>query len=274
MNIDFLYKNVFGRLLMKILQKAGLIKVSAWFLQTRISRIMIPHYVKKHKIKMREFEGQVYDSFASFFARSKTTSNYVINSDGLISPCDGLLTVYPITEDLEILMKGSRYRLKDLIPDVAAADHFHDGLCMVFRLRAEDYHHFCCFDDSELLETHFIPGKLHSVQPIACEKIPVYRLNRRWWSLLRTVHFGTVAQIEVGAMMVGGVTFAKKTGYLSRGEEMGNFELAGSTILLLFDASVRSNLILQSVFGMTMNGKIEIPVAMGEEIGILQTAEK
>ncbi len=235
---------------------------------------MIPGYVKKHGIDLEEYGNQKYRSFAEFFARKKKV-NAALSEDPqvLISPCDGMFSVYPISEHLSLSMKESKYRIRDLVNDPAVAGKFAGGLCLVFRLRAHDYHHFCAFDDTDIKQIHYIPGQLHSVQPIACETVPVYRLNRRWWSLLETGHFGTAVQIEVGAMAVGGVRFQKKLGHLAKGTEMGNFELAGSTILLLLDASARKRLELYPAYQPAMNGETEVPAAIGEGIGVLKESD-
>ena len=270
MSIDFLYQKTMGRFLMKLIMRTGMFRVGSWFLKTNISRMLIPGYIARHEMDMTPFAGQRYDSFAAFFARSKNTSHYVANPEVLVSPCDGLLTVFPISGEMIIPMKGSRYRLVDLIPHQELAEGYRDGLCLVFRLQADDYHHFCCFDDANLVETHYIPGELHSVQPIACEAVPVYRLNRRWWSILETVHFETVIQIEVGAMMVGGVTFAKERGWFCHGDEMGNFELAGSTVILLLSPSAKERLELFPPYMMTFGGVAETSVTLGEGIGVLR----
>ena len=269
MSIDILYKSMLGRSAVVMLQKTGLFRLASLFLKTGLSRKMIPGYIKKHQIDMQDFQGQNYRSFAEFFSRKRDT---VLNSRSpkvLMSPCDGLLSVYSITGDMHLDMKGSSYRLTDIIPDPVIAKHFLDGICLVFRLQASDYHHFCAFDGAMLSKAHFIPGQLHSVQPIACEKVPVYRLNRRWWSLLDTDHFGMAVQVELGAMLVGGVHFAKESGRLNRGDAMGNFELAGSTILLLLSSEVRERLTLYSRYQETLMGSVEVPVRMGEEIGEL-----
>jgi len=111
---------------------------------------------------------------------------------------------------------------------------------------------------------------LHSVQPIACESVPVYRLNRRWWSILETAHFDRVIQVEVGAMAVGGVHFQKQCGHFAKGCEMGHFELMGSTILLFLKPEIVSGLELKEDFHPAMNGQQEVPVAMGQGIGELK----
>lgn len=271
MSVKFLYQTAVGRMLLKIMQKSGLFRIMTRYLRTKASKVWIPGYIKKNRIDMQLFSEQTYDSFADFFARKRNGICIAMNPTALISPCDGLLSVYPITDGMNIPMKGSRYRMSDLVPDENITEMFQDGLCLVFRLQASDYHYFCAFDDCVVQETHYIPGQLHSVQPIACEKVPVYRLNRRWWSLINSATFGQVIQIEVGAMLVGGVSFRPRIGgRLQRGDEMGNFELAGSTVILLLNAEVRRHLQFLFPFQRAMDGKAEVPVRMGEGIGVLR----
>ena len=75
---------------------------------------------------------------------------------------------------------------------------------------------------------------LHSVQPSACQVYPVYTLNRRVWTVLETDHFGTVVQTEVGAFVVGGIVNDHDNERFMKGMEKGHFELAGSSIVMLF----------------------------------------
>lgn len=231
---------------------------------------MIPGYISKNDIDMSPYAGQSYESFAEFFSRKRNDTDIKSDPGSLISPCDGLLSVYKITENLKIPMKGSEYTINDLIPDQKLARLFQSGLCLAFRLEASDYHHFCCFDDGMLLDSGFIPGQLHSVQPIALEHFPVFRLNRRWWSLLQTEHFGKAVQIEVGAMVVGGVSFFIGNADFHRGQEMGCFELAGSTIILVLDSSVRRRLAFRSSIVSALENGEEVRVCMGEEIAELK----
>lgn len=270
MKADVFYSTAPGRFLFQVLQKAGIIKLASWFLRTKTSRYLIPGYIGKNGIDMRPFDGKNYESFAEFFVRKRSYLHYVIDPVVLISPCDGLLSVYPVTENLLIPMKGSIYALNDLVPNPEVTELFHNGLCLVFRLEASDYHHFCCFDDGLLVETNHIPGQLHSVQPIAHHHVPVFRLNRRWWSVLETKHFGTAVQIEVGAMLVGGVSFSMENGWCNRGEELGCFELAGSTIVLLLSSDVRRKLVLNTSITPAIDGKTEVRVQMGSAIGVLK----
>lgn len=248
---------------MKVLFKTGIMNCAAGFLHTKMSRFMIKKYIKNNSIDMSCFKNQSYDSFAEFFARKKENDFDCTDEKEFISPCDGLLSLYDIKDNLILKMKGSEYSVSDLIPDKESADLFMNGLCAVFRLEASDYHHFCYFDDCLHYEAKFIQGELHSVQPVATRNVPVYRLNRRWWRILETRHFGKAAQIEVGAVLVGGVTYANKEGYYLKGSEMGNFELCGSTIILMLTEKVKNSLKIYDRF----RTDVETSVKMGEPIG-------
>ena len=52
---------------------------------------------------------------------------------------------------------------------------------------------------------------------------------------MTTEHFGPVVQCEIGALVIGGIFNEKENTRFSKGSEKGHFELAGSTIVLLFE---------------------------------------
>ena len=182
----------------------------------------------------------------------------------LISPCDGWLSSFPINEESCFSIKNSHYQIKDFLHDEALARNYMGGTCLILRLCVSDYHHYCYIDDGYQGENHFIPGVLHSVQPIACETYPVFVLNRRSWCLLTTEHFGPVVQCEIGALVVGGIFNEKENVRVSRGSEKGHFELAGSTIILLFEPG---QITLRPELSEQLSHTEEVQVKQGEWIG-------
>ena len=74
--------------------------------------------------------------------------------------------------------------------------------------------------------------------------------------------------MEVGAMLEGGVSCHQNRA-LQRGEEMGHFELAGSTVLLLLSGQVRERLSLEAEFFDLPEVGLETPVTMGQRLGEL-----
>ena len=84
------------------------------------------------------------------------------------------------------------------------------------------------------------------------------------YCLLKTERFGTLIQMEVGAMMVGRICNYHGPRYVKKGSEKGRFEFGGSTILLLVQkgqATFREKFLKNTAQG------IETQVEMGEWIG-------
>jgi Phosphatidylserine decarboxylase len=70
-------------------------------------------------------------------------------------------------------------------------------------LCVDDYHRYGYVDDGKIVENNYVPGVLHTVRPIALNRYPVFVQNSREYSVIETNNFGTIAQIEVGALMIG-----------------------------------------------------------------------
>lgn len=267
MSVKFLYSSAFGRLVCKFIQKSGVFHIAAWYLKSPLSKPLIRNYISKNNIPMDDFPGVRFKSFADFFGRQKSPYQFDQNPKSFISPCDSLLNIFKIKPDCELPIKESLYKVSDLIPNEDVAGTFAGGMCFIFRLCASDYHHFCYVDDCEHTDDHFIQGMVHSVQPIACASVPVYRLNRRQWTILNTQNFGPVAQIEVGALLVGGMIHEKNNATAKKGEEMGKFDLCGSTIVLLITKETAENLVLNPDVLAAMNGETEVRVKLGQTLG-------
>lgn len=230
-----LYKTIPGRLFLQFLQKSHTDRLIVRFLRSRLSRPFLLWYVKHNRIPLTRMERKQYRSFRDFFARNRGSDGIDITPGHLISPCGGWLSTYPIRRNSSFSVKGSNYRIADLLEEEKLAGNYIGGVCLVFRLCPSDYHHYCYIDDGYQGANHFIPGMLHSVQPIACRSFPVYTLNRRSWCLMATEHFGPVVETEIGALIVGGICNSGENTRFCKGFEKGHFELAGSTIILLFE---------------------------------------
>ena len=262
--MNFLYGHAAGRAILNVLLKAGLPKLMAAYLRSGLSKPMIGKYIKKYGIDMAEYEDKPYRSFSEFFIRKRKTPVFDADPSHLISPCDGLVSRFPINSDSVFGIKDSLYRISDLLHDEKTAEKFSGGDCLIFRLRAQDYHRYCFIDSGFVHENRFFEGQLHSVQPISCLHYPVYRLNRRLCTLMDTDRFGTAAQIEVGAMAVGGIVNPLENCRVEKGQEMGRFELCGSTIVMLFE---KDRIKLLPELAEKLSDGREAPVKYGEFIG-------
>lgn len=264
--LRLLYGTPPGRLLLKGLVSPGVSEVAGKMLSAPVSRHLIRPYIKKCHIPMSGYEGAPYRSFNDFFTRRRSPQAVLIDQRPacLISPCDGLLSAYPIDGNSRFLVKGSEYTLAGLLRDRQLAEEYQGGTCLIFRLTPRHYHRYCYIDDGHKGDNRFIPGVLHSVRPVCCERVPVYIQNSREYTLLYTEHFGAVVQMEVGALLVGRISNDHGRGRITRGQEKGHFEFGGSTIVLVFkQGTVR---VEEKLFCDTARG-IERPVRMGEAIG-------
>lgn len=262
--VDWLYTTAPGRMTLQVLLHSGALKLGEKIARSGISKPFVGRYIRKNHIDMRDFKGQQYDSFQEFFSRKREDVPVDMEPTHLISPCDGYMSAYKIKSNSTFKIKGSLYKVTDLVKDKKIAKEFIGGDCVVLRLCASDYHHYCFIDNGFQEKNHFVKGVLHSVQPIACESVPVYRLNRRMWTILDTDNFGKVAQIEIGALLVGGIVNDSENVIMRRGKDMGHFELIGSTIVLLFK---KDTIDILPEYLKQMKGEREVRVLQGQHIG-------
>jgi phosphatidylserine decarboxylase len=189
----------------------------------------------------------------------------------LISPCDGKVTACPIGQDTTFLIKNTRYTVGQLLDSERLGKHYQGGYVLIIRLTVDDYHHYCYPADGRKSMNVFIPGKLHTVNPVANDLHPIYKENAREYTLIRTGNFGTIAMMEVGAMMVGKITNCHPgQGFVKKGEEKGYFEFGGSTVVLLLQpgkVTPDADLLENSEKG------FETIIRMGEQIGECQLSE-
>ena len=233
--IRFLYNTGAGRFILKFLINPKLSAYAGKFLSCRLSKFIVPIYVKKHKINLSEYKNRSFNSFNEFFIREKTNVKIDRSPLNLISPCDGYLSIYRIKSDNRYKIKNTEYSVGELLNNEALAEKYVNGLCFVFRLAPDNYHRYLYIDDCTKSINHTIKGVLHCVRPVAASKYPVYIQNSREYTILNTVHFGTVVQVEVGALLVGKIHNHHSSGDFLKGQEKGYFEFGGSTIILLFE---------------------------------------
>ncbi len=265
--LRFLYHTRPGRMLLKPLTCRPVSKVSGRFLDSRMSKPLIRPFVRKNNIDLRDFYADNFRCFNDCFTRRIREPLRPIDHrpESFISPCDGLLSVYPIQGDTVVPVKQSRYTLADLLDDKALAARYRDGLCLVFRLCVDHYHRYCYVDDGHKGDNRFLPGRLHTVRPVALAAGPVFTQNCREVTVLHTRRFGPVAQVEVGAMLVGKIHNHHGAGPIRRGQEKGMFLYGGSTVVLLVEKGrVRLD---PTLLEASRHGK-ETPVRMGETLGV------
>lgn len=266
-SLKFLYNTKFGSLILRLISRRWLSKLTGSYMSSRLSKHKIKKYIKKHGIDMSCFIEEDYKCFNAFFTRriKPELRPFDMNDDAFLSPCDGLVSAYNITDGLKFNAKGFDYDVKTLVGDEQLAETYDGGLCIVFRLTVTDYHRYFFTDGGVARDNKFIKGRLHTVQPAALEKRRVFTENCREVTVLDTDHFGTLTQVEVGAMMVGRIVNNIKEGRFERGDEKGRFDFGGSTIIMLVP---KDTVQLDAEFLENTENDLETVVKCGERIGV------
>jgi len=264
--LNFLYKHKFGRALLKQLIKPWVSHISGVVLNSYCSRILIPPFINKHKINMKEYEARTYSSYNDFFTRKIKEGKRKIDlqKNHLIAPCDGKLSVYHINKDSRFTIKNTSYTLKSLLRNKKLADYYEKGTLLLFRLTVDDYHRYCYIDNGRKTKNYRIKGVFHTVNPLANEVVPVYKENTREYSLLYSENFGRVLIMEVGAMLVGKILNYHDEARVKRGEEKGRFQFGGSTIIVCLEkgrVAIDKDILNNSA------SQVETLVKLGEKIG-------
>ncbi len=264
--ISFLYKTTIGRVLLKVLTLPVLSELAGKILDTKFSTILIEPFKKSADIDMEEYVEREYTSFNDFFTRRVKEGKRIVDMtpENLVSPCDSALTVYEINPNGVFSIKGSNYTVETLLRNSKLAERYEGGYAAVFRLGVSDYHRYSYIDNGYISRRVRIPGKLHTVMPIANDYYPIYHENTREYSQLKSENFGRVIMMEVGALLVGRIVNYHEKIYVIRGEEKGRFEYGGSTVVCLFEkdkVKFNNDIMINSANG------IETKVRLGEQIG-------
>ena len=266
-SLHFLYKTIPGRFILKLLTTRALSRACGAFLDSPLSAFLIKGFVSQNDINLDDYETEGIKSFNQFFRRKIKEGRrpFDMEASHLCAPCDGLLSVWPIKEDSVIPVKQSHYTVSSLLQNEALAREYQNGLCLVFRLCVDNYHRYSYAESGAKGPNIFIPGKLHTVRPIALETLPVFTENCREYTVIESPVFGKLIQMEVGAMLVGRIVNLEGEGNAVRGKEKGFFEYGGSTIILL----VKKNTVIinENILSNSQAG-LESPVKMGEMLGV------
>lgn len=265
--LEWMYGTRPGRLLVKLMIRPGVSRAAGWLLDRHVSALAVRPFIRKNHICMDDFERRRFRSFNDFFTRRVLPGKRPVDDAPahLIAPCDSKLTVYDIRPDSRFRVKGTEYTLEGLLQSKELAETFLGGTLLLFRLTVGDYHRYTYIDSGFVTGSTRIPGVFHTVNPAAASRCPIYRENTREYSLLESLRFGTVLQMEVGAAMVGRIVNAPGSRNVRRGEEKGRFEFGGSTVIVLLQ---KGRAMLDADLLRNTAQDAETVVRLGERIGI------
>ena len=265
--LEVIYGHALTRMLLRPFLSPAVSDICGKFLSTRLSRRIIPSFVKKNHIDLGIYEKQEFDSYNAFFTRKIKAEQRPINEQKniLISPSDGKVTAYPITQKGRFWIKHTQYSAAQLLKDERLAERYMGGWIYVIRLTVDDYHRYCYVADGRKSRQRKIRGVLHTVNPVANDYYPIYKMNSREYCLLKTKELGTILLMEVGALMVGKINnHEEDSAQVKRGDEKGMFEFGGSTIVVMTEPGMT-----KPDKDIIQNTKVqaETLIKMGEPIG-------
>lgn len=237
------------------------------FRLTRITWKPLKHFLIKsficlYKVDMsiaEQTDPRHYRHFNDFFTRKLKPGSRPIDptENTIVSPVDGVISqAGTIDANKLIQAKGKEYTLQSLLggnPEMSG--YFIHGRFITLYLSPRDYHRIHMPLTGTLKSMAYVPGRLFSVSPATTLTIDnLFARNERVIQIFET-EIGKMALVMVGAIFVGSMEtvwagqitpasqrqpwvrhYPKPENQitLSRGEEMGRFNM-GSTVIVLFE---------------------------------------
>lgn len=203
-----------------------------------------------------------YPSFNAWFTRALKPGARIFDPDprAFLSPCDGKISETGSLSKNRILQaKGKDYLLQDLLANDPVCSQLADGYFSTIYLSPKDYHRIHMPISGHLQRMIHVPGRLFSVAPYTARHVPrLFARNERVISIFET-ESGPLVMVLVGAMLVsstetvwaGEVTpnknkkvtvmdYSDQNISLSRGAEMGRFNMGSTVILLMPSGALKS----------------------------------
>lgn len=246
-------------------------------LPPRMGKALIDTYARVFGVNLNEVDPMAleegFETFDAFFTRRlREGARFIDRSPHVVvSPSDGeLRDLVTIERETEVIAKGQRYTIAELLADAELAESFVGGTSATIYLHPRDYHRVHCPCDALAHRVSLVPGRLLPVTDASVARDPrVLAVNERMIHVLETGH-GWVAVVMVAAFGVGNMSCAydrfeahprelevhhrRPPARLRKGDELGIFHL-GSTVIVLAQDAVRR-----------ASGLREGPIQMGQAL--------
>lgn len=228
----------------------GRLTHSAW------SKSLIPHFARAFRIDLAEVERSPdeYPSLGAFFTRRLKPGLRPLDPHpaAVISPVDGKVAQAGRCEQDRLLqVKGRQYDLFGLLRDAEAAHQLEGGSFATLYLSPQNYHRIHAPLDLTIRAVGYMPGVLYPVNGPAVRWVNNLYANNERVMVYTESAAGLCVLTLVGAHCVGSIRLSftdlvtnrpgvgpKRLNFpdgirVSKGEELGVFEM-GSTVILLF----------------------------------------
>lgn len=240
-------------------------------LESRFSTSAIKTFIRLFNVDMSTASNPdpaSYATFNAFFTRELNAQARPIapGDNEIASPADGTISALGDIENGQIFQaKGRDYTLASLLAnDEQLIEKFQEGKFATVYLSPRDYHRLHMPLTGTLVSQTHIPGRLFSVGPHTVRRVPnLFARNERVVATFET-DIGLMSLILVGAINVAAIETVwhglitppqgkqvSRLNYadadaitLTKGEEMGRFNM-GSTIIVLLENKARWRLDMQ-----------------------------
>ncbi len=256
--------------------------VTRWRAPAPLRLAAMRAFAARYRIDLSECPGlDCYRTFGEFFARPLHPGLRPVapGERVVISPVDGVVSETGAAAAGKLVQaKGLEYPVASLLGDAALARRLEGGSFLTIYLSPRDYHRIHFPLGGRVIGYRYIPGRLWPVNPASVRTVPgLFGVNERLVTVLETP-VGTCALVAVGATVVGRVRAAYDPAVpltnrpgaraqardyqepipVSKGQELGAFEI-GSTVILLFE---RGRVRLEA--RLTAGARVRV----GEQIGV------
>jgi len=212
-------------------------------------------FINKYQVNLAEAKRDSisdYAHFNDFFTRALKPEARPLSESPIISPVDGVVSKAGQIKDSQILQaKGHHFSISQLLAG-ESVEKIENGYFVTIYLAPKDYHRIHMPIDGKLVSMRYIPGNLFSVNHKTVQKVNgVFARNERLVCLFDTV-FGRMAFVLIGAIFVGSIEtswqgqitppygkkskvydYSEKEFELSKGDELGRFNMGSTVIIIL-----------------------------------------
>jgi phosphatidylserine decarboxylase len=218
-------------------------------------------YCRAYDVDLSEAEipARGFRSFDEFFTRKLKPNARPIASDphAIVSPADGRIEdIGTIDRDATCVVKGTTYRVAELIGDERDGARFEGGQYGIVYLSPRDYHRVHAPVGGRVSMARHVPGTLFPVNAIGLRHIhKLFARNERIVIAQESERYGRVVTVMVAAIGVGHISvsfdaslatnvgteagtrvYGDAAPSVGRGEELGIFHL-GSTAIIFVEAN-------------------------------------
>lgn len=237
----------------------GFGRFASYAFPSAIQQLINRVYCKIFSIDLTEFEPvESYSTLNALFTRSLRIKREFDESETcVISPCDAkIMACGTMQDEIALQIKGMYYSVDELLSnniDADAKGRIANGLFVNCYLSPRDYHHYHLPINTYVQKIVHIPGKLLPVNlPSLRKHANLFIQNERIVVQCADESGRLFFMILVGALNVGQMTLVFEPHlhekinahtptvieydnlYLSKGDELGMFQM-GSTVVLLFE---------------------------------------